>query len=295
MKSSVVSYPDRGHYGNNRYRGNCTGHIIRDFIQQFQTKKDGLIVDPSIGGGTFMDVCRELGVRHKGLDLHQGFNLLTNDLKLVVGEECHMAWWHPPYWDIIHYSGDQWGEEPNPWDMSRMSLEDFNESLMLAIANINDAVEVGGTYGILMGNVRKNGVYYNLSSLVERVAPSPLIDEIIKIQHNCVSDGRDYKGKLVRIAHEKLLVFRKARPSSALINLMQHRSLKVVSASWRVVVRRAAMSLGGERLSLQDLYSHVQPYAEATGYKFWKEKIRQMVQDQRYYQRVDKGVYTLVQ
>ena len=26
LKSSVVSYPDRGNYGNSRYRGNCTGH-----------------------------------------------------------------------------------------------------------------------------------------------------------------------------------------------------------------------------------------------------------------------------
>jgi len=32
---SIVSYKDRGPYGNSSYRGNCTGHIIKDIIQQF--------------------------------------------------------------------------------------------------------------------------------------------------------------------------------------------------------------------------------------------------------------------
>lgn len=32
---SIVSYKDRGPYGDSFYRGNCTGHIIKDLIQQF--------------------------------------------------------------------------------------------------------------------------------------------------------------------------------------------------------------------------------------------------------------------
>jgi len=64
-----------------------------------------------------------------------------------------------------------------------MNLQDFTEALELALMNIHDAVERGGVYGILMGNMRRKGEYYNLSSLVERVAPGKLIDEIIKVQH----------------------------------------------------------------------------------------------------------------
>lgn len=30
MRSSIASYPDRGAYGNARYRGNSTGHLFRD-------------------------------------------------------------------------------------------------------------------------------------------------------------------------------------------------------------------------------------------------------------------------
>jgi hypothetical protein len=294
MKSSVVSYPHRGHYGNNLYRGNCTGHIIKDFINQYLSNPNGMVTDPSIGGLTFMDVCSELGVRHTGLDLHQGYNLLTTDLARTVGEESNLVWWHPPYWDIIQYSGDQWGQEANPWDMSRMDLDGFIESLYLSISNINDAVETGGHFGILMGNVRKNGVYYNLSSLIERISSSPLVDEVIKVQHNCVSDSRQYRGNLVRIAHEKLLVFRKSRPSLSLPNLVQLRFENQTRITWSVVVRRAVMMKGGKDVPLSDIYDVVEPYAEKTSNNHWKAKIRQVVQDTRYFARQELGVYSLI-
>ena len=29
---SVVSYPDRGPWGDFRYRGNCSGHLVKDLI-----------------------------------------------------------------------------------------------------------------------------------------------------------------------------------------------------------------------------------------------------------------------
>lgn len=151
-------------------RGNCSGHLVKDFIESYRKRPDGLFVDPSIGGGTSVDVARELGVRIFGTDLHMGFNLLLDDLKTAAGgEEAHLAFWHPP--SMIAYSGNQWGQEADKWDMSRMSLRDFTEALELAVMNIHDAVE----RGVLMGN---------LSSLVERIAPGTLVDEIIKHQHN---------------------------------------------------------------------------------------------------------------
>ena len=33
--NSVISYPDRGQYGRNDYRGNCSGYVIKDLIKQF--------------------------------------------------------------------------------------------------------------------------------------------------------------------------------------------------------------------------------------------------------------------
>ena len=135
FKSSVCSYENRGPYGNNKYRGNCTGHIVKDFIESYMRKPGGLVADPSIGGGSSVDVANELGVRFKGTDLHQGFNLLRDDFRTFLGEPAHLIWWHPPYWDMIQYSGEQWGE-PHKWDMSRMTLPAFVEALELAIIRL---------------------------------------------------------------------------------------------------------------------------------------------------------------
>lgn len=85
-----------------------------------------------------------------------------------------------------------------------MNFQDFTEALELAVMNIHDAVERGGVYGILMGNVRAKGTYYNLSSLVERIAPGRLIDEVIKV-HNCKSDSSSYKGNFVRLPTKSYL------------------------------------------------------------------------------------------
>lgn len=156
LTHSVVSYPDRGKWGNSRYRGNCTGHIIKDFFESFVKRQDGLVVDPSIGGGTSVDVAQDLGLRFVGTDLHQGFNLLRDDLESFLGEQAHVAWLHPPYAGMFQYSGVEWGEA-DKWDMSRMNLTDFTEALELAVMNIHDAIEQGGVYGILMGNMRSRG------------------------------------------------------------------------------------------------------------------------------------------
>lgn len=291
LKSSVVSYPDRGHYGNSRYRGNCTGHIVKDFFGTYIKRKDGLVVDPSIGGGTSVDVAREMGLRFVGTDLHQGFNLLVDDLKTYLGEEAHACWWHPPYAGMLQYSGVEWGSEPHKWDMSRMSIGDFTEALELAVMNIHDAVESGGAYGILMGNLRRAGEYYNLSSLVERIAPGKLIDEIIKIQHNCVSDSRTYRGNLVRISHEKLLVFRKHQAALFLLGTMQRRAEAMVGITWRAAVRRVLQ--GGKVLPLKDINAMIEPFASTRSNSHWQAKVRQVLQDEKFFVRVEPGVYRL--
>lgn len=232
FNTSIASYPNRGPWGKSSYRGNCSGHIVKDFIGSF-LKQGGLFADPSIGSGTSLEVAAELGVRHKGFDLHQGFNLLVEDFSQHLGEQANAVFWHPPYWDMIKYSGEgnMWGKEAHKWDMSQMSLEEFTESLELAVMNIHDATEKGGHYGILMGNLRRQGNYYNLSSLVERIAPGKLMDEIIKTQHNCVSDSRTYSNsKLIRIAHEKLLVFKRQNSTSiAFLGLIDKRAANMVS------------------------------------------------------------------
>ncbi|MGF7243823.1 hypothetical protein ABIC11_004279 [Pseudomonas oryzihabitans] len=126
--------------------------------------------------------------------------------------------------------------------------------------NIHDAMERGGTYGILMGNLRRQGAYFNLSSLVERVAPGKLTDELIKAQHNCVSDQRTYGGNVVRIAHEKLLVFRRERGSLHFLAKVQQRAQAMQGITWRAAMRRLLQ--GGKTLHLKEINTQL----EAFGY-----------------------------
>ncbi|BDQ68454.1 MULTISPECIES: DNA adenine modification methylase [Shewanella] len=224
--SSIASYPDRGPFGDNKYRGNCSGHIVADLIDNY-LPAGGLIVDPAVGGGTSQEVAASKGVRFFGTDLHSGFNLLVDDLCSTVGEKANLVFFHPPYGSMIQYSGHMWGNE-HKHDMSRLSDDDFRAALKLALHNISDATLAGGHYAVLMGNHRRKGVYINWSSITEALAPDPLVDEIIKIQHNVVSNSSTYKQSrtpLVRIMHEKLLLFRKDPKINAVSSFEQYVSM----------------------------------------------------------------------
>lgn len=282
FKSSLANYPERGPFGDNKYRGNCTGYIIKDFIESF-LPSGGLFVDPSAGGGTSIDVSNALGCRYFATDLHQGFDLLMDDLAMHIGELADVVWWHPPYGTMVKYSGNQWGAEPHPHDLSHMDEEAFTSALRLALMNIHDATKVGGVYGILMGNQRKNGRYYNWSSLVERLAPGVLIDEVIKGQFNCVSDSKSYSNRnLIRIAHEKLLIFRKDE-SNALQSFASsyHQSNIQIIEHLSVALRRVMQA---NPLSLDQIFALLVSYVRDIHLmNGWHETVRNILNDNRYF------------
>ena len=95
--TSVVSYPERGHGGNNRYRGNCSPKLIEDLITHFRPHE---VCDYMCGSNTTADAARAMGIVSHTYDLHSGFDLLHTDIQ----ERPEFIFWHPPYWDIIQYS-----------------------------------------------------------------------------------------------------------------------------------------------------------------------------------------------
>ena len=74
---SIVSYPERGQYGKNNYRGNCSGLLIKDLISQYHLKG---LSDFMVGSGTTEDVVREAGIRGDFADLNRGYDMLSMDL-----------------------------------------------------------------------------------------------------------------------------------------------------------------------------------------------------------------------
>ena len=87
--TTVVSYPERGEGGNNRYRGNCSPKLIEDLIAHFGVQK---ICDYMCGSNTTGDAARTMGICSRTYDLHSGFDLLHSD----IPERPQFIFWHPP-------------------------------------------------------------------------------------------------------------------------------------------------------------------------------------------------------
>lgn len=104
MNSSIVSYRNRGPYGNSKYRGNCSGYLIADLLDYYQPKR---FVEVFAGGGTGADVAKSKGIRSIHLDLNPqfgGWNALTDDIP--TGADLIFS--HPPYHSMVVYSGNMW-------------------------------------------------------------------------------------------------------------------------------------------------------------------------------------------
>lgn len=202
---SVVSYPDRGPWGNARYRGNCSGHLVKDLILRFNCQS---VFDPAEGGGTVRDVvaginkhCRR-DIYYEGRDLKDGWDILSSPLP---EKQFDFVFYHPPYWDIVRYSDD-------PRDMSNCrTLEDFEFKLNRSVERLFKVVKPGGILVVLIGDKRKNGRYY---PLLRTLLMNPNLGQtkaiIIKVQHNVRSDRVRYRGRdpfLIPIRHEYCLVW----------------------------------------------------------------------------------------
>lgn len=57
--TSIVSYPERGEGGDNRYRGNCSPKLIEDLIGFFKPKE---ICDYMCGSGTTKAAADKVGI-----------------------------------------------------------------------------------------------------------------------------------------------------------------------------------------------------------------------------------------
>ena len=204
--TSVVSYPNRCTlWGDSRYRGNCDGRLFKNLVLRYCAKR---VADPMVGSGTTRDVVAGLnqfkraGIEFWGGDLREGFDLTRQELP----GQFDFAWIHPPYWNIIRYS-------EAPVDLSNISdYEQFRGLLMACLKRCYDALSAGGRMAVLIGDVRRQGRYTAIIKDVLNFPHGEIRSVIIKVQHNCTSDRRQY-GKLedVPIRHEYCVVFRKPR------------------------------------------------------------------------------------
>lgn len=294
LTSTIVSYPDRDNrYGSNKYRGNCSGLLIKDLLEFYTNIYDiKKVFDPMAGSGTTKDVCKELGIENLCLDLNPawgGFDALNDE----IPESSDFIFWHPPYFDIVKYSGVMYGQA-DPRDLSRCKdYQEFIKKLDKIQAKLITSLRKNGRIAILVGDLKKKGLLFSMQKDMSWFgAPEQVV---LKVQNNCWSDNQSYNGKFIPIKHEYLLIFKRSDcyvlpakvTKQVLIDLRQSEKI-----TWRDVVLAAVESLGGQA-TLSQLYKEIEGHKKCKTNNNWKEKIRQVVQSYKEFKRIGEGKYAL--
>ncbi len=291
MLTSLVSYPDRGAGGSAAFRGNCSPRLLQDVLDHYQPR---LFFDPAIGSGTARDVAHQRGIQGFFADLAQGFNVLEHEPPFSGFD---MAFWHPPYWDIIKYSGPggQWGGPGNPGDLSLIpDYGDFIAKLNEATFRIYETLRCGGRLAVLVGDVRRRGRLYPLQRDMRWYGDAEAF--IVKAQHNTQSERQQYGGNFVAIVTEYLVVTQK--PHAWIVPLRvtdlagQVDTRKWSGHTWQSIVRSGLEALGGEA-ELAALYAEVQSHRRAqqaaqAGID-WQAIVRRELQERPHFAPVARG------
>ncbi len=195
--TSVLRYPDRGPWGKAKYSGNCSGYVLLDLIDFF---KPASVFDPMEGSGTSRDVCADLGVAYEGRDLNTGFDLLSSPLP---DRPFDLIFWHPPYFPGFRYSC-----HPNDLSSAKNSA-DFLKRLRECLERLQSLVAPKGHLVIMIGDCRKNGVFYPIHSEIIGWGLMPLYAVLIKdgAHERQAQHFRYGPAKFIPTLHEYLLIF----------------------------------------------------------------------------------------
>lgn len=287
---SIVSYKERGKWGDNKYRGNATGKLIVDLNEVYKFSE---ISDYMAGSFTTKDVANELGIISNCYDLNRGFDLIENDIK----ERNEFIYWHPPYWDIIKYSGNVYGNRALKNDLSHIkNYDEFIKSINYCLAKQYATLDKGGRIAILMADIKKKKKLYSM--LLDMNKLGTLEQIVIKEQINCMSDGIRYKNNnFIKIAHEYCLILRKDFPLTMNFSITKKGSMDLrdsVNITWKDLIASTLEELGG-KAKLKDIYDFLEGYKKTNNNINWKAKIRQTLQiNKLIFNSVDRGIWELV-
>ena len=301
---SILSFPERGPWGDNKYRGNCSGWVHAFLIWKYHVIK---LAELFAGSGTGYDVCRDMNVEYVGADLNptpvrQGI-LQTNAVTDEVPEEflgADMVFMHPPYGAEIRipYAGSMYADptkELSKSDLGQMPWDLFMKELNNIVMKYYSAMEPGARMSIHMGDVRRNGLH---SMLADIVKPGSLEQIIIKEQHNCMSEGSSYSSRnFVPLVHEYILVLKKIAPYIINFQFPQRYDIDIrdsKAATWRDVVYAVMKKIGnGNAVSLDEIYREIEGHKKCESNSHWKEKIRQTLQRSSHFENKGKGIWAI--
>ena len=197
--TSLLRYPERGPWGDASYFGNCPGYLVVDLLDYF---KPTSVFDPMEGSGTVAEVCFDLNVDYLGQDLRAGFDLLSSSLPDRLFD---FIFWHPPYWP-----GHPYSEHPNDFSNAD-DYPDYLDRMQQGMVRLADRLTPNGHLVILIGDGRKQGVFFPIHAQLVEWSVLPL-DMILIKDGDHTRRSRHYRygpTRFIPTLHEYVLIFKK--------------------------------------------------------------------------------------
>jgi len=305
--TSFLAFPERGEGGSSTWRGNCSPEVVSAVLKYVLDIKryygkdisQFTLLDPMSGSGTSKAVADRYGITSVLYDLNPApaagignWNALKND----VEDSADLIFFHPPYHDIIQYSGNMWGK-PHPDDLSRCeNYNDFLEKLNFCIRKFYMALRKDGRLAVLVGDIRSKGQFYSIQHDMMRMGEFESF--LVKGQFNCVSDGRRYEKPFIPIVTEYMLLLHKKDVFMVPFHYSQNSCFSVAETdltalTWHHLIRMTFEAAGG-RMSLVELYAKLQNHPKAKKNEHFKERIRATIYEHRdQYIACGDGTYRL--
>lgn len=286
---TILSFPDRGPWGNPKYRGNFSGWIPASILVRYGCQS---VSEIFAGGGTTSDLCKDLEIPYCGIDLNPNpvraditaMDILDYNQELPDGfYEADLQMLHPPYPSIndIHYSNGMWKDDKGlvNADIQEMSWEKGMHAVNQAVMRGYAAMPKGAYQAIVVGDIRRKGIFRSM--LTNLTLPGEQVQILVKAQHNTVSGNRTYNNnRFFFIEHEFVVIIKKPSGYEITFIIPKHYIMDIrdsQSATWKDVVYAVLRQLGTS-VSLDTIYKEIEPHKKAQGNPHWKAKVRQTLQ-----------------
>lgn len=302
QNTNVLNFPERGPWGDSRWRGNCSGWVQALLIYKYNVKK---FAELFAGSGTGSDVCRDMGVSYIGADLNPNpvrpdiitCNAITDEVPKDF-LDADFLFMHPPYPCIgIPYAGSMF-PDPNgdlsSQDIGQMSWEQGMKVLNEIIMKYYSAMKANSKMGILVGEVRRNGQYYSMMN--DMVKPGRTEQMFVKLQNNCVSDGRTYNKKVTLTMYEMMIVIEKMSEFFFSYVFPQRHELDARdsnSITWRNLIAAVLRNSGLSEMHEKDITAILIGHKKAQNNKDPYAKVRQILRSCDEFVYVRPGVFRL--